>query len=144
MTALTQHSSSNTWIGRVGEFDDADHPIRAFLQEDTGVYGLATTGPEDAACIDWHGDGLVAELVITGSPYVLVDVGGGVISPASSGTVAAILIDDGSGGLRQSTDLDEAEAGHFYLAGNGDLVAVRDDAARLQFIQTGDTIATTL
>lgn len=103
------------------------------LVEDGGEYVLEASTYPDAELVDWHAAGLEYEMLITSDPYVIVDVGGGVLTPAASGTAAAILVDD-DGGLVASTDLTLDEAGAYYAAANGSIVAARFYAPRKRFV----------
>jgi hypothetical protein len=105
-----------------------------------GEYVLRSRVTPDAELVDWHQAGSVFEMVITGSPYVIID-NAGVLELSASGTAAAILVDD-AGGLVLSTDLTLNAAGAFYPAANGNIVAARFDDTRLRFVQANDVIYT--
>lgn len=105
--------------------------------EDGAEYVLEETTEPDAELVDWHNDGAEYELLITSEPYIIVD-NGGVLELATSGTPAAILIDD-DGDLVLSTDVTGLPAGAFYPAANGDIVAARFDHPRTRLVQIGST-----
>lgn len=136
---VTKTGNANAFFERGGT--DSALPISAFLQlNGSSELVPATTGQQDAELVDWHNAGAEYECLLTGAPYVIVDVGGGVLTPAASGTAAAILIDDGANGLVASTDLTQTPAGAYYQSVNGSIVAARFDAPRVRLIQSGSTI----
>lgn len=131
--------AANVWFEPPGADDGDESPIPAWLQLDGSEYVVATDAPKDASLLDWHNDGAEYEMVITGSPMVQIDSGGGVVTVAASGTPFAILIDD-AGGLVASTNLALEEAGAYYAAANGSIVAVRFDANEVKLTQAGTTV----
>lgn len=113
-----------------------------FIDAGGGVFSLekvSAGNPTGAECVDWHHDRSAYELTVIETPYVMIDDGAGNIILATSGTPIAILVDDGGGALKVSTDLTQTPAGAFYPGANGDLIPVRFDDRRLRFSEVGDT-----
>lgn len=135
---MSQPRGADTW-SETAPNGAAPAVLGIRLIEDGGEYVPAVADVADAEPIDWHGDGAEHEVLITSSPYVIID-NAGTLEVAASGTAAAILIDDGAGGLTMSTDLTAIEAGAFYLSVLGSVVAARFDASRVRFVRVRSVI----
>lgn len=110
---------------------------RAFLADDgDGNWDIRTGNAREAIAVDL-GDGQFTTIDLD-SPWIITDTGTEYLI-ADSGTVGAVLTDDGHGGLLVAAVGAEVDGALLLDAGNGDIVPVRDDAPELRFIELAGT-----
>lgn len=140
--ALRQQPGGSQWVEPKGTAVGATMGEVHIVSNGSGglkFEPVSEGNPRLAQFLDFHGDRTRYRLVLTSAPWVIIDVAGK-LQFAASGTPAAILMDNGAGGLRLTADLTQTPAGAVYEDVRGRLIVARFDCWKLGFVLLGTTI----